>query len=67
MEWLKATQVAENANCSEALPLVIKPTSDRKPPPNAPSTVVCKEKMRQDAPSDNCTVINGSSCPKGRR
>jgi len=44
----------EAQKCREALAAVLVPTSHRKPPPDAESVVLCKEKVRRGIANNLC-------------
>lgn len=70
MNWAEAWKLKRSSpakNCMDALPVVLEATSHRKPPPDAPSTIMCQEKVKKGEKKDNdlCFIIDQSYCPKG--
>ena len=60
MRYDEAFEISKG--CEHALGVVLKPTSDRRPPPDIESQVVCKLKAQRGEGNISCD----DSCPIGR-
>ena len=60
MNWLQANKKLARLGCNEALAAVLKATSHEEPPPDAPSVLTCKRKIREGWLRYECN----ERCPK---
>ena len=67
MNFKEASELEKQIGCHEAIAVVVgKGTNDKYPSPDIESNLACKEKVKQGIIPNECYVINGTKCPKGR-